>query len=247
MKVYDTLIIGCGYSSIGYAAACPSTVICEEHQICDTSFYLPLRHFAYRHYTPRTEEGARLFSIFQSLSLFGENEQNTNGFEFALCKYVTQKKTTILLKCRVISIMQQSDLVYDVTVQTNEGLTHLFANKILNTANKSGAKHYTVLFVCDDVEKVKDKLLSAFGDAQIEPAFYPGRYALHILAKDTDENRIKVEIYEKWSSLNVDAKILYMAPVFYREPCTNELCDGHYKNPIEAFEAGYFYAKEQGR
>jgi hypothetical protein len=247
MKVYDTLIVGSGYFSFGYAAACPDSVICEEHQICDTSFYLPLRSFRYKHYSPKTEEGVKLLSTFDSFSLLKDNEQNTNGFEFALCKYISEKQFHILLKCRVICVEHRSDNIYDITVQTNEGLTHLFAKKVLNMTNKSSAKHFTVLFVCDDIEKVKDKLLSAYSDAQIEPAFYPGRYALHVSARDTDENRIKLEIYETWRSLDIDAKILYMAPVFYGEASADKLCDGNYENPIEAFEAGYFYAKENDK
>lgn len=247
MKLYNTLIIGSGYSSLGYAMASPETVICEEHQICDTGFYLPLRSFRYKHYSPKTEEGSELLGIFNTLSLFSANEQNTNGFEFAICKYIVRKQLDVLLKCRVVSIVPQPDLTYDVCVQTNEGLTHLFAKKILDTSNWSDEKYYTVLFVCDDVEKVKEKLLSAFSGAQIESAFYSGRYALHIPAYGTDVNHIKLEIYEKWRSLGIDAKILYMAPVFYGVANADKLCDCNYDNPIEAFEAGYFYAKENDR
>ena len=247
MNIYDTLIIGSGYSSIGYATACSSTIICEEHQICDTGFYLPLRSFSYKHYSPKTEEGSRLLETFHSLSLFRDNEQNTNGFEFALCKYISEKQFHIRLKCRIICVEHRSDNIYDATVQTNEGLTHLFAKKVLNMTNKSSAKHYTVLFVCDEIEKAKDKLLSAYSGAQIEPAFYPGRYALHIPLHIADENRIKLETYERWRSLGIDAKILYMAPVFYGEANADKLCDDNYENPIEAFEAGYFYAKENDR
>ena len=111
-------------------------------------------------------------------------------------------------------------------------------------SNRADEGFFTVLFICDDVERVKDRLLSAYSSAQIEPAFYSGRYALHISAHGTDENRIKLEIYEKWRSLGIDAKILYMAPVFYGKVNADKLCDYNYDNPIEAFEAGYFCAKE---
>ena len=244
MKIYDTLIIGSGYFSVGYAAANPSTVICEEHQICDTGFYLPMRSFRHKPYSPKTEEGARLSDGFQALSLFRESEQNTNGFEFALCQYIAEQKPDLLLKCRVIHVLRRQDAVYDVTVHTNQGLKHLFAKNIWDTTDHSNEKYYTVLFVCKDIQKVKDTLLTAFDGAQIEAAFYEGRYALHMAVRNTDENRIKLDIYETWRSLDTDAKILYMAPVFYGAPSTNEMCDSHYENPIEAFEAGYFYAKE---
>jgi len=247
MKIHNTLIIGSGYSSIGYATASPETVICEEHQVCDTGFCLPLRSYRYNAYSPKTDEGSQLLDIFNSLSLFKDGKQNTNGFEFAMCKYIVKKQLNVLLKCRVVRIVRQPDLIYDVTVHTNEGLTHLFAKKVLDMSNTSDERFYTVLFVCDDIEKAKDKLLSAYCGSQIESAFYAGRYALHIPAHDTDENRIKLEIYEKWCSLGIDAKILYMSPVFYGAENADKLCDCNYDNPIEAFEAGYFYAKEDDK
>ena len=51
MQIYDALIIGCGYASVGFARKNKNVIICEEHQICDTGFYLPARcyeHFPYR-------------------------------------------------------------------------------------------------------------------------------------------------------------------------------------------------------
>lgn len=247
MKVYDTLIIGSGYASVGYAAACPNTVICEEHQICDTGFYLPQRSFRYKHYVPKTEEGKELLEAFCSLSLFREHEQNTSGFEFAFCKYLAKRDWNLFLKCRVIGMEERADRVFDVTVQTNEGLSHLYAKKILDTTNESGEQYFSVLFVCNDLEMVRAKLLDAYREAEIEPAFYPNRFALHIKACNRDENRIKLDVYEIWKSLDIDAKILYMAPVFYGQENSNPMCDRNYDNPIKAFEAGYFYAKETNR
>ena len=247
MKIYDTLIIGSGYFSAGYASFLQDTIICEEHQICDTSFYLPLKSFAYKPYFPKTEEGTRLFDIYQSLALFKDGEQNTNGFEFAFCKYITENGINILLKCRVIRVKEQENGIFDVTIQTNEGLNHLFAKKIINATNEPKKKYFTVLFICNNIEKEKDKLLSLFSGAQIEPAFYKGRYAIHIPAYDTDENLIKLEVYKKWKTLSTNAQILYMAPVFYGEANADKRFDGNYNNPIEAFESGYLYAKETNK
>ena len=52
---------------------------------------------------------------------------------------------------------------------------------------------------------------------------------------------------DKYSQLSNDAKILYMAPTFYADSSENQWSDYNYQNPIEAFEAGYFYAKEADR
>lgn len=249
MKIYDTLIVGSGsgYFSIGYAAARPDTIICEEHQICDTGFYLPLKGFKYHPYTPQTHDGEVLLNIFNSMSLFVGGMQNTNGFEFAICKYVMKKDLDILLKCRVIDTQKTENGIYDVTIQTNEGLTHLFARKILSTRDSSLSKRFTVLFIDEDIESSKEKLLGAFEKSEIEPAFYKGRYALHIPVNGLDENSIKLLVYEKWKSLDINAKILYMAPIFYPDQPSNPLCDAYYDNPIKAFEAGYLYGKEADR
>ena len=244
MKIYDTLIIGSGYSSVGYALSHESCIICEEHQICDVNFYMPLRSFTYHQYTPKTEEGKILFDLFGEYNIFKDGEQNTNGMEFVFCKYITEKDLNILLKCRVIRREKTSDGLYDVTVQTNEGLSHIYAKNILDTQSGEDRNFYTLLFICDKIDSEREKLLSAFEGAEIESAFYEGRYALHIPRKNASENEIKLDIYNKWNSLSVDARILYMAPVFYGNNSKNKLSDANFKNPIEAFEAGYLYGKE---
>jgi hypothetical protein len=38
-----------------------------------------------------------------------------------------------------------------------------------------------------------------------------------------------------------------MTPVFYSNKSENKLCDENYKNPIEAFEAGYLYEREASK
>lgn len=246
MKIYDTLIVGCGYASAGYAETTPNTVICEEHQICDTGFYLPLRSFSHSPYSPKTEAGVRLKAVFDELSLFEKGLQNTNGFESAFCKYLVANPTDILLKCRVIGCKVNSEGIIDVTIQTNEGLSHIFARKILNSVSTRPQNRITVLFTTDDIEAEKELLLSSFENATIEPAFYEGRYALHLKYDGIDENTVKLLICRRWAEIKTSAKILYIAPVFYgnKDP-SNPLCDANYENPVQAFEAGCFCAKEE--
>ena len=244
MKIYDTLLLGCGYTSIGYATENADSVICEEHQICDTGFYLTLRSFAHKPYTPKTEEGRALLEKFDSLSLFSGGMQNANGFEGAMCRYISEKQINLLLKCRVIRTVKTADGIYDVTVQTNAGLTHLFAKNIVNTVSDLPKNRYTVLFVSENVADAEEKLLRAFSGASIEPAFYQNRYALHLSVAESDENLLKLKIYEIWKTFDTDAKILYMCPVAYSEGELGRMCDGAYQSPIEAFEAGMLFAKE---
>ena len=244
MNIYDTLIIGCGYSSVGYAQANKNTIICEEHQVCDTNFYLPLSSFSHTPYIAETEEGKKLQKAFDDLSIFSKNSQNTNGFECAFCNYLVENPANILLKCRVINASKKDD-IYDVTIQTNEGLSHIYARQIIDCTNTPKQKVITVLFTSTHIEDTKDALLSAFDGSVIEEAFYKNRYAIHISTDDKDENTAKLYIYNKWCELDTDAKIVYIAPVFSSEENPlNILCDANYKNPVEAFEKGYKFGKE---
>lgn len=243
MKLYDTLIIGSGYFSVGYALSRGNSLICEEHQICDVGFYLPMRAFSYKHYEPKTAEGRSLFNLFDSLSLFGGREQNVNRFEFAFCKYILDCPVELLLKCRVVSAEKGEDGIYDVTLQTNAGLTGVRAREILNTTSSGTDKRHTTLFVSD--EAGAQEVANVFSGSFVEKAFYKDRYALHLPVGIEDENEIKARVYEKWVSSGIKAKLLYMAPVFYSEDSQSKACDYSYGNPIEAFEAGFFLGKEQ--
>ena len=243
MKIYDTLIIGSGYFSAGFAASHENTVICESSEGCDTGFYLPLSGFKHHPYAPKSAEGERLLQIFESLSLFSDGMQNTAAFECALCKYICDAGQDVLLKCRVISTDVTADGVIDATIQTNEGLSHVFTREIIDTRTKAEKKRLTVLFVTDNIRDTEREISSEFEGAFIEPAFYENRYALYIPVGDTDVNRVKIFVYEKWKNLTTDAKIIYIAPAFY-SPDGSQTSDTSYNNPIEAFDAGYFFGRE---
>jgi len=81
MRIYDTLIIGCGYSSAGYALAGGNCILCEENQLCDSHFTMPLGSFRYHRYTPKTPDHSRLLEAFTELELFSPEKgmQNTGN------------------------------------------------------------------------------------------------------------------------------------------------------------------------
>ena len=237
MEIYDTLKIGCSYFSVGFALKKRNVIICEENQICDNRFYLPLRSYKYSPYFPSTEEGKKLLDIFSSLNLIQGDFQNINGFECGFCKFLLEEKAEILLKCRVIKTEKENG-IYKVTVHTNEGLSFIYAKSVLNTLNKGNNKFFTLLFTTDNIKEVSEKLICTFSGAYIEPAFYEKRYALYIPVSASDENEVKLNIYQKWRNLNINAKIIYMAPVFSTEYDGKTLCDEKFSNPVEALEAG---------
>ena len=117
MDIYDTLILGSGYFSAGYAIARGHCAILEEHQICDTGFYLPLRSFAHHPYEPVTEPGRHLAAILDELAVFRDGMQNTNALECAFCRFLIEREITPILKCRVIGIRKQADGILDATAR----------------------------------------------------------------------------------------------------------------------------------
>lgn len=244
MKIYDTLIVGSGYFSVGYAIKNKNVIIIEEHQTCDVNFYLPLKSFKYNHYEPVSAKAKELYSLYLERNIFNKTEQNVNAFEGAFCKFIYENNVDVLLKTRMVRISKTPNGVFDVTVQSNEGLTHIFAKQIINTINKAQKNYYTTLFISNDIACDKKALLSVFDGAEFENTFYPDRFALHIPISNTNENLIKLFVYEKWNSCGTKAKIVYMAPVFYSTTATSAVCDDYYDNPIRAFEAGYLYKGE---
>lgn len=244
MHVYDTLLIGSGYFSVGYAFNNSNTLVCEEHQTCDVNFYLPLKSYKHKPYQPKTEAGAKLLDLFNSYSLFKKDVQNVNGFEGALSSFIYQNKLNVLLKSRVVRISKNENGLYKVTAHSNEGLTTYYAKEVINTLNYSVKNNYTVLFLSDDIERDKSTLLKAFDGAEVEQAFFDGRYALKIPVYNIDENLVKVFVYERWRDFNIKAKILYMAPIFFADSASKPVCDDYYDNPIKAFEAGYLFKGE---
>ena len=241
--IYDTLIEGCGYFSAGYALARESSVICEERQICDTGFYLPMRTFTHLAYEPRTDEGEAFLEYFDTLGLFKDGEQCLNRFESAFCKFLIKKQIKVYLKCKIVNKKRLDDGTWDVTVQSNAGLSHIYARNVISTKSTSKILRYTVLFMSDDIVRDREILLSAFDDSEIEHAFFDGRYALHMRAECEDVNEMKLAVYNTWQSLDTEAKILYMAPSLYSET-SDPYCDDSYGSPIEAFEAGYLRTRE---
>ncbi len=239
MQLYDTVLIGSGYCSVGYAVANGNTLIVEEQEIADTHFYLPLRAFHHTPYTPRTEEGRALDGVFRSLCLFSEDRQNVNGFECALCRYLEERSIPLLLKCRVVH-RTEADGQTVLTLSTNEGLLTVGCRRVIDTRS-TGPRSLSVL-VCPRGEEELSRIAELTG-SRPTPAFYPGQYLLRLAARGLDENRIKPEVHDLLSGVE-GLRILAIAPVFAAEGVGAPLSDDDYDNPIAAFEAGYALSKE---
>jgi len=250
MHIYDNLMIGSGYSSLGYALANQNSIICEQYEACDTHFYLPMKHFSYSEYIPETEYGKKLFEMFSAHGLFSDAMQNVNCFESVFCSFISDSDAEILIKCRVVEVKTTQDGIHEVTVITNSGLESIYAKNVIDTRSTSAKERFlTVLYVSENPDEDRKKLEKEFDGAYIENAFYRGRYSLYIPCGECENiNAMRLDICTKWKQAFVEAKILYMASVsgvhnanIVKDEMPN---DDWFSNPIEAFEAGYFYAKE---
>ena len=235
MHIYDTLIIGCSYTSVGYAVARKNCIICEKTELCDTHFGASLCSFAKAEYEPKTDEGKKLIGVFENMKLFKDGMQNANGFECALCKYIVEKDVNVLLKCRAIDVAKENG-VYAVTVITNSGLEKMYANYVKDFSC-SGADFITVQFVSHDIDNDILALKKEFGEVEFEKAFYENRYALFLPTNGMDINLLKLDIYDKWKKCGTKAKILHIPSAMFSKSI-ERACDEMFDSFAEAFEFG---------
>ena len=247
MKEFDTLIIGCGYASVGYALAKGNCLIVEEGETADTYFYLPLKDYIAKDYTPVCQEAKQLKCIFEQMNIYGDGMINLNKLECAFCEFISQTNVKIYFRTNVVEIKKQKD-GYVATLLTVNGLTDVKAKKILDArATEQGDTTITLLFASEQPEQDKLLLEKAFLGAKVQQAFFKDRYALTI---PTTKNYSKtlVEVLDKWKQVNPTAKIIYFAPKLYVEnQGVCDLYDGRYTCPEQALESGISLASKEAR
>lgn len=239
MEFYDTVLLGSGFSSCGYAVSGADCLIVEEQEIADTHFYLPLRSYRHTPYTPVTDEGRALAEIFDSLGLFRDGRQNVNGFEPALCRYLGERELSILLKARAVRREERVGCVH-LTLSTNEGLLEVGCRRVIDT--RSGKKNERMTVLIAAREEAAAVALSLLTGYPMTEAFYPGQYALFAPSLG-DINVALCRIAEAARGAE-GVRILSVAPAYAADGEGRLLSDDDFENPIAAFEAGYLLGKE---
>ena len=238
MKIYDALIIGSCYRALGYALTKGNSVIVEEREMCDTQLCVPIYSFERDKEEPTTELGKSLNSCFEKLSLYKGNMQNTTALEMGFCKLAIDRSAKILLKCRVVS-SELSDGYFDVKTISGEGISHLFARKIIDM-RPSGDEKSLALIVTVTNDGDISELQKAFPDAKIEPAFYSNRYAIHCPALRGEDRLSAAErVYSAFLECKTDAKLIHVADIL-----TQSSSDVDFGGPIGALEEGIRLAQE---
>lgn len=243
MKVYDTLLIGSGYASLGFALTRRNCVIIECQQSADTRFYLPLKSFKATNYSPKTKLGKELNQLYSEKGFYKNDMINLNGLECGFCEFISRFNVDIFFKSRVISINKIEEL-YEVSIIGVNGITTLKAKHVIDSTKAySYDTSLTILYSSANPKKVAQDLITTFPKCSIEKAFFDNRYAVHIPANGDDYNLSKRNIFRVWKKAQIDAKIIYFSPVLSRHITEgNTLNDELYDNPIKAFDVGVEFA-----
>ena len=238
MKIYDTLIIGSCYRALGYAITRGETVIVEERELCDTQLCLPLYSFKREEKEPTTELGASLKRHFDELRLYEGNMQNTAAIEMGFCRFASEYNTEIFLKCRVVSATL-CDGYYDVRTVSGEGTVHLFAKQIIDMRADGKERSITMLVTAENGIGLAE-LESTFENSLIEPAFYNGRYAIHVPVGEEENIRSATErVYSEFIKKVQNAKLIHVAHAI-----SASHSDRDFGGPIGALEDGIRLAGE---
>ena len=242
--LYDTLIIGSGYASLGYALTGGNTLICEASELCDTEFCMPVRGFGRVADPCEYPLGKELLDYYERLGIIRDGVPNTTALECGFCGFAIEHGADIRLKCRVVDTVRADDGVITARLISGGGIEHVYARRVIDMRTPAGSRYLTFLFTADSKNDV-DAIASAFPEAEIEPAFYDGRYAMYLPIGDEDYVTAKAAVYERWRDSDGRAKLLYTAPVVcVRSEGGREVpADADHTDIISAFEAGIRYAE----
>ena len=238
--MYETVILGSGYFSFGYAYTHKNTLIIEETQLADPHFFGELRGFELDCVRPTSKGGAELYDAFLNDGVLKDGRLAVNELESAFCRFIKGFEPEILLGSFCTDI-EKTDEGYDITVCNNEGLSRVSAHRIIDTRQRGGRSINILL-------ALKDGKMPNVG--QIAPAFYGDRAVWSVEFEDeTDVNKAKSLILDTYGSLlrECGARIITTSYRMFdktaHEPIENELGieevdENVWNTPFDAFAKG---------
>lgn len=144
MKSFDTVILGSGYFSIGYAINAKNTLIIERTQLADPNFGGTLSGFTFNASSEWTNETQSLYRYYLDKKIVSGFHMNSSVSEVGLCAYIEKRNLNILLGTECIGI-KKLDEGYEITVINNGGHDRLLCKKILDTRYLNGKRYLNVL------------------------------------------------------------------------------------------------------
>ncbi len=236
MEIYDTVLVGAGFFACGYAKTHENTLIIEQSQMIDKTFYGTMRGFAHSEPELKTAEARAVFDDFKELGVVKDGSLYVNALDVALCNYIMPDIPDILLGSCCTDIQKNGD-IYTVSFVNNGGRDSVKAKKVI-VLSKPRGNFINVL--AEYTEPLR-------GNADVIPAFHPNQYVLTFNFPDVDINHAKAMAYERLSELLPEgAKALHMATYMYsepKEPFSDEngvmiIDEFYYSDPFTAYESG---------
>ena len=164
-KTYDTVILGSGYFSLGYAATHESTLIIEDTQLLDPNFYGTLSGFDMKCAKPSSKGANLLYDAFAGEGVLGEEKLAVNELESVLCRFVESRKPNILFGTFCIGV-EKSEGAYKVSFCNNEGINSVFAKRVIDARVACGNSMCILVAVKDGQEPKLSAISNAFYDDQ---------------------------------------------------------------------------------
>lgn len=247
MKIYDTVLLGTGFASLGYAATRGNCLIIEERENCDNAFSLPLRVFKKSEYVPTAPVAAELDKTLTDLGIVKDGDMNAPALECGLCEQILRSGVEVLLRTRVISTTRDGE-IYRLRIINGEGISTVLTRQILDTGATFTPISLTALFMTAHPDTDLSVVHSLFPTATVQSAFYPDRYALTLPAHGDSAAALSEKIYDAWTSVDHTATLMYVSPKLSLAPSgeTNPLSDWNFADPVAACDSGTTLASKGG-
>lgn len=209
MRKYDTVIIGGGFFSCGYAAAHKNTLILEASQMLDKTYYGTLRGFESENLLPQTQNSISLCNCFNTLGVLKDNMLYVNALDVALCNFISDDIPDILLGTKCTEIKKEADL-FLISYVNNEGRGLAYAEKVIVCTQPKGD------FLNVLIEHTAP-LPSIF---QSRKAFFENQSVITLyLPNEENVNSAKVTAYNYLARcLPENTMVLHMGTFTYSEP-----------------------------
>ena len=225
--MYNTIILGSGYYSAGYALGHENSIIIEKSQLCDINFYGTYSGFCQTEYEPVSQEGKEMKDYFNSLGILRDTKINVNTLESVFCSFIKNKPIKILLNTECISVTQAQG-VYCVEIYNNAGLDRLYAKKVIDTR----AKNKNQLNVLLELDSEGYALFSK--KYKVLRAFYEDEYIISYKT-DKDVNTAKLDFYNEWKNT---AKLKNSRIISFAYQLSGKNVDLSLGNMFKAFDLG---------
>ncbi len=230
--MYDTIILGSGFFSFGYALTHPNCIIIEKSQLSDSNFYGSYNGFIQPEYDIISKECVELKEYFLKLGVLSQNRINVNALENAFCSFLKNKSLNFLLNTDLVSLSETED-GFCVNIYNNAGTDTLYSRRIIDTRMKD-KKYLNVIIEADS--KTRDELSKQY---PVSDAFYPDEYVI-TYKSDKDINTAKLDFYNMWKSrVPTDKnKIISFAYSMHDNGQSNGIDDLSFGSVLKAFDCG---------